>query len=332
METIKKAVWVLGALPLSITVFSQNADSANVPKRIVAYAPDKFSNIRPLNIEIAHAGPYKFTADHGNVKLPESKVNSFIQAKISATLVFIKRRSWMLGTSLGYKYTNGVISLTDPSSGSIRNMDGKSHYFSSSVNLTCFSTLFNKKAIYYARLVVDGSEKYVERVKGLISGALVLKANERTKITAGLLVNIDPSSQVPVTPVFSYEHKFDNGLMVDFTLPKNLYLRKRLFNGTGRVSLGTEMDGTSFYLYNFDGTSRKYEYRQLDINAGVVYEHAMGGFIIIAKTGIKLTPSGRIFRKEDSFADPVYKTKPDPAFYFNVGLSYNPFTFLKKKN
>ncbi|AXY72565.1 hypothetical protein D3H65_00610 [Paraflavitalea soli] len=331
METIKQAAYMLGVLLLSVRGFSQNGDSTNVPKQIVAYAADKFSNIRPLNFEFAHAGPYNFTANRGSVKLPGSKVNSFTQAKTSATLVFIKRKTWMLGTSLGYKYTNGVIALTDPASGSIRDMDGRAHYFSASANFTRFSTLFNKKAVYYARLIVDGSDKYVERVKGLISGALVLKANERTKITAGLLLNIDPSSQVPVTPVFSYEHKFGNGLMADFTLPKNGYLRKRLFNGTGRVSLGMEMEGTSFYLYNFDGTPQKYEYRQMDINAGVVYEHALGGFIITAKTGIKITPSGRIFRKEDSFAHPVYKTKPDPAFYCSVGVSYNPFTFLQNK-
>jgi hypothetical protein len=329
---INKTGWVLGILLLPAKGFSQNRDSANIPKQILAYAADKFSNIRPFNVEFAQAGAYRFKADRGNVKLPESKVNSFRQAKVSANLVFLKRKTWMLGTSLGYKYTNGDIYLTDPSSGRIRHMNGQSHYFSSSANFTYFSTLFNKKAIYAARVMVDGSEKYVERVKAMVSGAVVLKANQKTKMTAGLLVNIDPSSQVPVAPVFTYEHRFNNGLMVDIILPKSLYLRKRLFSGTGRVSLGTEMDVTSFYLYHFDGTSQKYEYRQLDINSGVVYEHVMGGFIITGKTGIKLTPSGRIFRKEDTFADPVYKTKPDPAFYFNVGISYNPFTLIKKKD
>jgi len=63
----------------------------------------------------------------------------------------------------------------------------------------------------------------------------------------------------------------------------------------------------------------------------VIYEHAIGDFVVTGKTGIKMTPSGRLFRKEDSFNDAVFETKPDPTFYFNVGVSFNPFTVLKKK-
>ncbi len=60
-------------------------------------------------------------------------------------------------------------------------------------------------------------------------------------------------------------------------------------------------------------------------------KHAIGDFIITGKTGIKLTPfSGRLFRKEDNFNDAVFEITPDPVFYFNVGVSFNPFTFLKK--
>ena len=46
---------------------------------------------------------------------------------------------------------------------------------------------------------------------------------------------------------------------------------------------------------------------------------------------MKLTPSGNLFRKEDSFKDAVYEIKPDPTFYFNLGVSFNPFTLLGKK-
>jgi hypothetical protein len=98
------------------------------------------------------------------------------------------------------------------------------------------------------------------------------------------------------------------------------------------LSLGIELNRSSIYLYNLDGTSQRYEYRQLDINSGLIYEHALGNFVITGKTGMKYTPAGRLFRKEDSFNDPVFETKPDPAFYFNLGISFNPFTFLKNNN
>ena len=177
---------------------------------------------------------------------------------------------------------------------------------------------------------MDGSDKHFERLKGLLTGVIVLKANQKTKMAVGLAVNIDPSTQLPAIPIFTYERKFNNGLIADITLPKSAYLRKYLFSNTGRASIGVELDRTSFYLYNIDGTSQKYEYRQTDINPGVIYEHAIGNFVITGKTGFKMTQASRIFRKQDSFKDAVFEAKPDPSFYFNIGVSFNPYTLLKK--
>ncbi len=338
MEMIKKAVLILIVLLLSVKGFSQDRDSipkrtkdsVNIPKRAVAYAADKFAIARPLNIEFSNASPYNFTSKRRSTSLPESKINNFTQAKISANFNFIKRKTWLLGATLGYRYTSAEADMTDPFTGNATALDEDFHYLFSSLNFTYFSTLFKKRTIYSSSIIADGSDQHFERVKGLLTGVMVLKANQKTKMTVGLAVNIDPTSQLPVIPIFTYEHKFNNGLIADVTLPKSIYLRKYVFN-TGRISLGTEMDQTSFYLYNLDGTDQKYEYRQLDINSGIIYEHAIGDFIITGKTGMKLTPSGRLFRKQDAFNDPTFEVKPDPVFYFNIGVSFNPFTFLKKK-
>lgn len=335
---IKKMVLVFGIVLLSVECFSQNRDtmskgskdSVNLPKRAVVYAADKFAIARPLNIEFTNASPYNFTSVRGDNSLPESKVNSFTQAKVSANFNFIKRKTWLLGATAGYKYTSVEADMTNPFTQEIQTLNNDFHYLFSSVNFSYFSTLFNKRTIYSSSIIVDGSDQHFERIKGLFSGVMVLKANARTKMTVGVLVNVDASAQTPFVPIFTYEHKFSNGLIMDITLPKSLYLRKYVFN-SGRISLGTELDRTSFYLYNIDGTSQRYEYRQLDINSGLIYEHAIGDFVITAKTGMKLTPSGRLFRKEDSFNDAVYEIKPDPTFYFNVGVSFNPFTVLGKK-
>lgn len=263
--------------------------------------------------------------------MPEGKINNFSQVKVSANVNFIKRKTWLLGATVGYRSINADVGLTIPAIGDVKTVDRDFHYLFSAVNFTYFSTLFNKRTIYSAGILVDGSDKHFERVRGILTGTMVLKANERTKMTAGLLVNIDPSVQNPFLPTFGYEHTFDNGLIADVNLPKNMYLRKHVLTN-GRVSLGVEMDRTSFYLYNIDGTSQKYEYRQVDINAGLTYEHLIAKyFVATAKTGMRLTPSGRLFRKEDSFGSPVFQTTPDPAFYFSVGISFNPFSRIGKK-
>ena len=196
------------------------------------------------------------------------------------------------------------------------------HYHSEALSLTRFSKLFNKIAIYSATASVDGSEQHFERIRGMLTASLVLKATADTKMTVGIAVIIDPSSQVPAMPIFTYEHRFNNGWVADIILPKKVVMRKDVFKN-GRLSLGTEMDGTNFYLYP-DG--KRYEFRQLEINSGAMYEHKLGNNLIgTLKAGLRATPSSRIFAKEDSFKDYIFDMNAKPSFYFNVGISYNPF-------
>lgn len=156
----------------------------------------------------------------------------------------------------------------------------------------------------------------------MITGSLILKANAKTKITLGIAILIDPNSPVPALPIFTYEHKFDNGWTADVLLPKKILIRKDIFSN-GRISLGTEMDNTSFYLYP---SGKKYEFRQLEINSGAIYGHHLGGnFIGTLKTGLRATPSSRIFEKKESQKDYIFESNAKPSFYFNLGLSYNPF-------
>lgn len=336
----KLVISVSGILILSVECFSQNRDniqtgrqdSLNMSRRVETYAADKFAVTRPLNVEFIYTTPYKFTSEQLGKALPESKVTGFTQLKLSANYNFIKRKSWMLGASAGYRRTSIEADIT-PLAGSIKNVNDEFHYIYSSVNFTYFSKLFNKRTIYTSSLVVDGSERYLERVKGLLTASMILKADQRTRLIVGMLVNIDPSAQAPVMPTIAYEHKFSNGFTADVAFPRYLYLRK-LVHTNGRLSFGTEIDRTSFYLYNLDSMSQKqkYEYRQMDLNSGFVYEHILTKYLLLTiKTGMKMTPSGRVFRKEDSFGDFVYKNTPDPAFYFNIGISFNPFTLLGAK-
>lgn len=339
MEIIKKGIWILAPLFFSAEGFAQQLDTlklkkdtTNVPRRTVAYAADKIAIARPLNIEFSLPAPYNFTAKQGDTPLRDGKVNDFTQLKVSANVNFLKKKTWMLGATAGYRFISAESNMFEPLTNNPTVIKEEFHYLFSSLNFSYFSTLFNKRTIYSSSVIVEGSDQHFERVKGFLSGVMVLKGTAKTKMSVGLAVNIDPTAQLPVIPIFTYEHRFDNGLIADVTLPKSVYLRKYLFKNTGRVSLGAEMDQTTFYVYKIDSSNpdQRFQYRQLDINSGIIYEHAIGDFIITGKTGVKLTPSGRLFRKEDNFDDAVFEIKPDPVFYFNIGVSFNPFTFLKK--
>ena len=338
---IKNATLLLGVILLSVKGFAQEPDTLkirkdtnNAPKHAVAYAADKIAIIRPLNIEFSQPAPYSFSSKRGKTPLQDGKVNDFTQLKVSANVNFLKKKTWMLGVTAGYGYTSTESNMFEPITGNPTVLQNDFHYLFSSLNFSYFSTLFNKRTIYSTSVIVEGSDQHFERVKGIFTGVMVLKSTQKTKMTVGLAVNIDPATQVPVIPIFTYEHRFNNSLIADVTLPKSAYLRKYLFKNTGRVSLGSEVDQTTFYVYHIDrgNPGQRFQYAQIDINSGIVYEHAIGDFIITGKTGVKLTPSGRLFRKEDNFGDAVFKIKPDPVFYFNVGISFNPFTLFQKNN
>jgi hypothetical protein len=338
MKVIKKIILAFGILIFSLNSFSQNNDtipkgvqeSKILPLEAAAFVAEKIPSTRAFNLEFTNTSPYNFTTEKGGDTSQEGKVKRFSQIKMSTNVDFIKKKNWLLSTTLGYNYTSMKADIILPSSTGINTVDHGFHSFYAGGNFTYLSTLFHKRTIFTAGIMLEGSEKYIEKVRGLLMGTMILKANERTKMSVGVAVNIDAHAQIPVIPTFSYEHKFANRLTVDMILPRYVYIRKYIF-GNGKISLGSEMDQTAFYLYNIDGTNQKYQYSQLDINSGLVYEHLIAKrFIFTAKTGIRSTPSGRLYKK-NSYSDPVFKVNADPTFYFNAGISFDPFKLMKSK-
>lgn len=321
-------IFFLASLVMPLTFISAQIKDS-VPQKITAYYADKFAIARPLNIEFNQFTPYKFSSENLGNYYADGKVGNSYQVKVSVNGNFIAKKSWMLGVTLNYNYTSARFEMNHPD-GTIRLEDNDFLYHSTSLNFTYVSKLWEKPLIYTASTVVDGSEKHFERVKGIATATMLLRANANTKIAIGLVGIIDPSTQIPVLPTFIYEHKFGNGWSADLILPKRLFLLKNI-SKNNRISVGTELGGTSFYLYDLFETDEKYEFRQLEINSGIIYEHHIGGsFLATFKTGIKSIPNSRIFKKSESFDSYIFEVNPKPIFYFNIGLSFNPFGGLFK--
>ncbi len=300
----------------------------NIPRLTLAYAALKFAELRPFNVEYTYTTPYNYSPKTENEEFQERKMTKFNQVKIGVNLNLIKKKTWSLGTTIGYRHITTTSNPILPSNEDTYVLKNTYQTYLTSLNFSYFTKVFNKLTVFSSNVIVEGSEKYVERIKGILTGTIVIKNNEQTKIAVGLAANIDPSVEIPLFPTFLYEHKFGNGFTTDINLPLNLMLRKHIFN-KARISIGSELDGTSFYIYDRSNTRQKYQYRQLDINSGITYEHLIGKYLILtAKTGIKTIPEARIFKKEESFDDYSYKMTPEASFYFNIGVSFNPF--LKK--
>lgn len=317
MKTLRRALLPLAMFPLKNIAYAQKRDS--IPLKVRAFIADKFPQNRDLYIDFSQTAPFQFSSKLDGKDLPENKMKSFQQLKAGTNIYFVKKRNWLLSTSLNYRYTS--FNTQEPITAEA-NQKNNFHYHSEAVNFNYFSKLFNKTAIYTATASVDGSDQHFERIRGMVTASIILKATPKVKMIVGLAGFIDPSSQVPILPIFTYENKFNNGWVLDILLPKKLLVRKDIF-ANGRISLGTEMDNTSFYLYK---NNRTYEFRQLEINSGAIYEHHLGGnFIGALKTGIRAVPRARVFDKEESFKDYIFEASYKPSFYFNVGVSYNPF-------
>lgn len=328
-EFLKKALLSYSLILVAAHCSAQEKDSINILKndileKVEVGAAEKFPMARLLNVEYDHTMPYRYTSKYLDSELPEGKVNSISQVKVSSNINLIKKKKWSLGTTLNYQYisanTDGTNFFNNQQSLTDQTQDF--HYHSESLNLTYYSKIFNKIVVFSGTATVDGSEQHFERVRGLVTATMVLKANAQTKMTIGLVGLIDPTAIVPTFITFSYEHKFNNGWTIDAILPKWVYVRKDIAS-SGRLSLGTELGGTMFYLYNND---KAYTFTQMDINSGVMYEHRLGKSIILsAKTGMRYSPTSRLVEKNEAFSDYIFESKPKPSVYFNVGISFNPF-------
>lgn len=323
---MKKKLLIGMALLFSMLFFSQKKDSIAPAKKVLSYFAERFPVTRVINVEYNQVTPYNYTSKLSDKDLPEGKVNNLYQLKASANIHFIKKPKWMLGTTLSYKYTSMNINKSDMLSGSSGSENINFGYHTEALNLSYFSKLFKKNVIYSGSFIVDGSDHKFERIHGIISGNMVLKATPETKMTLGLIAFLDPSSVFFIAPSFTYRHQFANGLIADVLLPKGSYLRKEVFSQNGRVSLGSELDNTFFYLYNFNNSDKTYNFSQLEINSGLTYEHTLGRFFIATlKTGIKSIPIARVFEKNKKMRDYIFDAKPKASFYFNIGISFNPF-------
>lgn len=320
---MKAKLTLLATVIINTVYLSQKKDSTST--KTMAYIAEKFPITRVLNIEYNQLTPYAFSSKLRGQELPEAKVRDFYKAKMSANINLITKQKWVLGTNLNYRYLSIKTDTKDPAHKVNFGSREDHHYHSESLNLTYFSKLFNKMMIYSASASVDGSEQHFERLRGVATATMVLKADAKTKMTAGLLVAIDPTVQTPVIPVFTYEHKFSNGFIADIILPKSVYLRKKITENS-RLSIGSELDVTSFYLYNIDNANKKYEFRQIEINSGLMYEHYLGNsFVATFKGGAKGMMRSRVFEKSASYGSYIFQAKPQAAFYMNVGLSFDPF-------
>lgn len=300
-------------------------------KTVVKEVTDKFPTTRIFDVQYEQVGPTNYNSELFGNHFERGRIESHNRLKASFNMPFLTNKSkrFVLTGSLRYKYetyefddiynTNSTEAYTKPKE--------EIHYFAGALSATYVSTLFHKPIIYNATATVDGNEDNIQRVKGFATASIVLKRTANTTVTVGVLGMIDPSSIIPIAPLFTYNHKFENSKWdVDFIMPQRLLFRRELLEN-GRLSLGTELNTENFYL-NLNRLNLKgvYELNQLDLRSGITYEYRFAPQLIGSfKAGIDNVLSVRVTEKGERTSKYIYDHKEDAQGYFRIGISYNPF-------
>lgn len=316
-------------------LFANAQEEPTVKENATKAFTNRFPTTRLFDLQYQHYLPTDFDSELFDTPFEDGEIKNHNRLSVSANLPIIMKPKWNITTSLRYRYesfeTSNVASRVDNSM-PLYNRKEEFNYLSGALSFTYFSKLFHKPFIYNASLIVDGTEKDAERIKGFFGATLLLKKTERTTIGVGLIVLIDPTSPVPATPTFMMEHKFENSPWTfDFILPQRMMFKRELFKD-GRLSLGTELNANGFYTYvNQPGFAKVYDYRVLEINSGLTYEHCFGKLIIASfRAGIATVFNSRISERGKNTNDYIYSSKQDGTGYFSLGFSFNP-AFQKKK-
>lgn len=290
---------------------------------------DKFPTTRTFDVQYDQFGSSDATTKIFGNAFEKGTVESHSRLKFAANIPFYRSASKRFFITNSFRYKREAFSFGDiqNETNTYTRPDMDFHYFANTVTATYFSILWKKPVMYNASATVDADQYHFQRLKGLASAIIVLKKTTATTITVGAMLMLDPSSIVPFAPIATYEHQFSNSpWKLDFILPQRLLL-KRLLLENGRLSLGTELGSENFYLA-FDSAAFKgtYELNQLELKSGISYEYAIRKSLIgTFKTGIANVLSSRITERGERTNRYVIDNKQDPQFYFNIGLSYNPF-------
>lgn len=326
---MKVTLFSLLIICTSFTLFAQEKETTI--KTFGKTITDKFPTTRTFDFQYEQLDATDFESKFFDENLGKGTIKEHNRAKFAFNLPFYKseNKRFVLATSLRYKYESYNFGNTFSTNPDVPFTSGKQefHYFATALSATYMSVLFKKPVIYTATVSVDANHENFQRVKGMVSANIVLKKNANTTITVGALAFLDPSSIIPIAPLFSYNHKFkDSKWDIDFILPQRLLFRRPLLEN-GRISLGTELNSENFYLnLNTPRLNGIYELNQLELKSGITYEYHITPRIIgMFKVGANNILNTRITERGKRTTKYIYDQKEEMQAYFKVGISYNPF-------
>ncbi len=192
--------------------------------------------------------------------------------------------------------------------------------------------LWRKPVIHTASIILSSPNLiHIKRVSVIGSSSVIFVKGLQTRYSLGLLYLLDPSMALPIIPMFTYWHRFNNPLWeADVLLPQKIILRKAGFLN-GWLSIGTELYGNGFFAPESTQLIGNYEYRYTDLFSGVGYERMFGKLMLGVRTGFRSTIQARMLKVYNRNSDYLFDTKNNTVPYINFHMSWAmPYLFKPK--
>lgn len=300
------------------------AQDSTPMKKFSASITERFAETRMFDFEYQGLSSRTIKPILLEAKHSKMKVNHHSGFKTSINIPVLKGNKWQLTYSLLYHYQGMELTTANQP---LNEVD--LHYVKSTATYSHFTSIFGKLLVLNGSLILDGSQKNFERLKPMASAFLVLKKTEDVRMSVGIIGVFDPTSRTPVFPIVTYTRNLENNWRLDFIFPQRILLQTRLLRN-GRFSVGTELNGSSFYIRsrNIVDFANKFEFRQTELRTGASYEYLLNKSIVLsAKAGILNPISARLSERGQPFHDDQYlmNLKSGASGYVNLGISFNPF-------
>jgi hypothetical protein len=330
---MKKAISIILLYLVSICAIAQTSQDS-LRQKAVERIKEKFPETRILNFEYNESLDRRFRSKLYGQDFQEGDIKGQRNFMASVNIPVYKTQKWSFTASMFYQFSEFEFNtIENPSEMPFFERKGIAHFqnFSAALSATYFSILFNKPIIFNTSIIVDANEENFGRFKGLLGFTFILKQTERTTITLGAIGFIDPSSQIPFIPTFGYNHSFKKlKWELDFILPQRLLLRRSI-GENGRLSLGSQLGYTAFYVDPNQSYGNMFTYSQIELKTGIMYEHRINDYLIgTFQGGLQNFLSNQATEKGENAKDYIYENKQDGTGYFQIGISIDPFA--KNKN
>jgi hypothetical protein len=166
----------------------------------------------------------------------------------------------------------------------------------------------------------------IKRINYLGTVTIPVSKNQKSSLTVGLVVIIDPSAIAPIIPVVSYWRKLDTDLDLYVDFPSRAVVRKQVSKRSWFFA-GSELGG-NLYFFKLDqpGLPQNTIFSSIDIKTGANFEYLVTKKLVLGVNGgLYTTASPRLFDHDDKPTAYFAKANGSSAPYISFSISFLPF-------